>query len=364
LCVKVFLFIFFTRVKIRFFGDIVKTKIKNMEDFARASGISRPTISKFFNDPSRVRESLKSKIEAALEKYDYYPNFYAINQNRQLTKNIGIVVPYVSDPYFAEIARNLERRCIDAGYTPFLFSSHGEQVQENTILDTLRSLKPAGVLMAPLGRGSDKTKIEKFCKNVPTILFDSNIDGLGSAFIGSDNFSFISQTVEYLNSTGGSPSFFEMRYPANPNANKRRESYLKIMENLKLKPQVIKIEGVGWEFEEIGRQGALKILREKGLSTDTVLCSNDRLAIGFLSACSEMGVKVGKTKDCDLRVAGCDDSPYSRFTSPPLTTAAHDYDSVSDNAVLTLFELINNGGKSKKRSETLYSAKLIIRNSA
>ena len=173
-----------------------------MEEFAQVSGISRPTISKFFNDPSSVRESLKSKIEAALEKYDYYPNFYAINQNRQLTKNIGIVVPYVSDPFFAEIARNLERRCIDAGYTPFLFSSHGEQAQENAILDTLRSLKPAGVLMAPLGRrSSDKSKIEKFCKNVPTILFDSNLEGLGAAFVGSDNQSFISQTVEYLNST-------------------------------------------------------------------------------------------------------------------------------------------------------------------
>ena len=41
-----------------------------MEEFAQVSGISRPTISKFFNDPSSVRESLKSKIEAALEKYD------------------------------------------------------------------------------------------------------------------------------------------------------------------------------------------------------------------------------------------------------------------------------------------------------
>ena len=344
---------------------MVKTKIKNMEEFAQVSGISRPTISKFFNDPSSVRESLKSKIEAALEKYDYYPNFYAINQNRQLTKNIGIVVPYVSDPFFAEIARNLERRCIDAGYTPFLFSSHGEQAQENTILDTLRSLKPAGVLMAPLGRrSSDKSKIEKFCKNVPTILFDSNIEGLGAAFIGSDNQSFISQTVEYLNSTGSAPSFFEMRYPANPNANKRREAYLKIMDSLKLKPQVISIEGTGWEFEEIGRQGALKLLRENGMSTNTILCSNDRLAIGFLAACSEMGIKVGKTKSCDLRVAGCDDNPYSRFTSPPLTTAAHDYNTVSDNAALALFELINNGGKSKKRLETLYSAKLILRDSA
>jgi DNA-binding LacI/PurR family transcriptional regulator len=100
------------------------------------------------------------------------------------------------------------------------------------------------------------------------------------------------------------------------------------------------------------------------MSTNTILCSNDRLAIGFLAACSEMGIKVGKTKSCDLRVAGCDDNPYSRFTSPPLTTAAHDYNTVSDNAALALFELINNGGKSKKRLETLYSAKLILRDSA
>ena len=77
-----------------------------------------------------------------------------------------------------------------------------------------------------------------------------------------------------------------------------------------------------------------------------------------------MGVKVGKTKDCDLRVAANDDHPYSRFTSPSLTTSAHDYESVSNKAVEKLFELIDNGGKLKKRIETQYSAKLIIRDSA
>ena len=77
-----------------------------------------------------------------------------------------------------------------------------------------------------------------------------------------------------------------------------------------------------------------------------------------------MGVKVGKTKECDMRIAGNDDSPYSKFTSPPLTTAAHDYKSVSNYAADSLFQLINNGGKSKKRLETVFPAKLIIRESA
>jgi DNA-binding LacI/PurR family transcriptional regulator len=86
------------------------SKIKNMEEFASVSGLSRPTVSKYFNDAESVRASTRTRIEQALEEYDYRPNIYAINQNRKLTKNVGILVPYLSDPFFAEIARNVERR--------------------------------------------------------------------------------------------------------------------------------------------------------------------------------------------------------------------------------------------------------------
>ena len=63
-------------------------KIRNMEEFASVSGISRPTVSKYFNDPSSVRPSTRSRIEAALELHDYRPNIYAMYQNRKL-KNIS-----------------------------------------------------------------------------------------------------------------------------------------------------------------------------------------------------------------------------------------------------------------------------------
>lgn len=339
-------------------------KIRNMEEFAAVSGISRPTVSKYFNDPDSVRKSTRARIEAALEQFDYRPNFYAMNQNRRMTKNIGIVVPYLADPFFAEIVRMIEERCIGAGFMPSLFSSHGQHELEVEILDTLRSLKPAGVLLAPLGRVSDKAAIEAFCRDVPTVLFDSNIADLGEAFVGSDNYSFVSQTVEYLTRTGEPPCFFEMRNPANPNANKRREAYLNMMERLQLDPHVIKIDGSGWGFEEIGRQGGLKLLQERSLPTNTVLCSNDRLGIGLLSACYETGVRVGRKEDSDLRVASHDDHPFSRFTCPSLTTAAHDYASVSDHAVETLFHLIQSGGRFRQRKETLFPARLILRDSA
>jgi len=211
---------------------------------------------------------------------------------------------------------------------------------------------------------SDKKAIETFCSNVPTVLFDSNIEGMGEAFIGSDNYSFVSQTVEYLTRTGEPPCFLEMRHPANPNANKRRDAYLSIMQNLKLDPHVISIDGEGWGFEEIGRQGGLKLLEENALPTNTMLCSNDRLAIGFLSACYEKGIRVGRGENCEMRVASHDDHPFARFTCPSLTTAAHDYTSVSEHAVATLFRLIDSGGRFEQREEKLFPAKLILRESA
>ncbi|MDA9190749.1 LacI family transcriptional regulator [Alphaproteobacteria bacterium] len=338
--------------------------IKNMEEFAHIVGISRPTISKYFNDAESVRQTTRLKIEEALKKYNYRPNIYAINQNRKLTKNIGIIVPFLADPFFAEIARFIERRILSLGFTPSLFSAHGDPEIEKTILDTLRSLRPAGVLLAPLGRASDKRYIKDFCRDVPTILFDSNIEGMGEAFVGSDNYSFVSQTVEYLSRTGTPPTFFEMRNPANPNANKRRNSYIAMMEKLELEANFIQVDGNGWAFEEIGRAGALEILKQDALPTNTILCSNDRLAIGFLSACHKLGIQVGRDENSEIRVASHDDHPYSKFTCPSLTTAAHDYESVASYAVETLFKLIEEGGHLKNRNEKLFSARLIMRDSA
>lgn len=343
---------------------MAEQRIRNMEDFATVSGISRPTVSKYFNDPDSVRASTRERIEQALDRYDYRPNIYAVNQNRRQTKNVGIMVPYLADPFFAEIARYIEMMVIEAGFRPILLSSHGSTSQESDNLDSLKALKPAGVLLAPLGRASDKSVVEKFCRDVPTVLFDSNIDGMGEAFIGSDNTSFVDKTVAYISQTGSPPCFFEMRNPANPNANKRRNAYIAAMETRGLEPQVVSIDGDGWGFEEIGRQGAHHVLANGELPTNTVLCSNDRLAIGFLAACYERGMRVGSGSDCALRVASHDDHPFSRFTCPALTTAAHDYEQVSKSSVDTLFELIENGTRFATRHETLFPSKLIIRASA
>lgn len=344
---------------------VSQTKVRNMQEFASLSGISRPTVSRYFFDPSSVRASTRERIEQALERYDYRPNVYAVNQNRRLTKSIGIMVPYLADPFFGEIARTIERLCIDAGFSPILFSSHGEQALESENLQSLAALKPAGALIAPLGRTSDRRALEQFCADVPTILFDSNIEGIGEGFVGSDNQRSIAQIVTYLCSTGQPPCFLEGRTAPNPNANRRRMSYLACMERLGQTPHIIKAEGEGWEFEGIGYRAGILAFERGAFPTDTVLCSNDRLAIGLLAAAYEKGLRVGREEGCLLRVAGHDDHPFSRYTCPPLTTISQDYTAIATRSVEMMVGLFaQDDGVLKARSETVFDGRLVVRASA
>ena len=199
---------------------------------------------------------------------------------------------------------------------------------------------------------------------MPTVLFDRDIEGVGEAFVGSDNMSFVSQSVEYLVRSGAPPCFFEMRNPSNPNSIARRRHYTAMMTRLGLEPMIVRVDGEGWEMERFGYEGGLRALSEHAFETSTILCSNDRLAIGLIAACYEKGLRVGRGEGCAVRVAGHDDHPFARFTCPPLTTVAHEYDTVSDGGVTMLFDLIEEGGRFAERREQRFPARLVLRSSA
>ncbi|MEM9247279.1 MAG: LacI family DNA-binding transcriptional regulator [Pseudomonadota bacterium] len=339
-------------------------RVRTMEEFAALSGISRPTLSKYFNDPTSVRPSTRERIEAALSRYEYTPNIYAINQNRQLTRNIGIVVPYLADPFFAEVARMLERLCAKSGFNPILLSSHGSADREVENLSSLRSIRPAGVLLAPLGRRSRREELDAFCRDIPTVLFDCDVEDVGDAFFGSNNTQSIGLIVEYLCRTGEPPAFFEMAQAPNPNAQKRRVAYERAMVSLGHSPMLLSVEGQGWDFENIGLQEAGRLIETRALPTNTLLCSNDRLAIGVLSAAYERGLRVGIGHGHALRVAGHDDHPYARYTCPALTTVAQNYEAIAGTSLDRLLAIIGSGARPGARETCLFEGSIVLRKSA
>lgn len=329
---------------------------RTMHEFSDRAGLSRPTVSKYFNDPRSVRASTRARIEAAMAELDWRPNFYALNQNRRRAKTVGILVPQLGDPFYTEIARRLEMRVMEAGFWPLLLSSHGSPELEARAIDTLRSLKVAGALVAPLGDATDAGRLERLAADVPVVTFDTPLhDGL--AFVGTDNAGSMGLLVRFLCDTGAPPCF--LGFPdLNATSRERRDTYLAAMAGRGHEPLLLPVAPGGWDFERQGHAAAAAALASGGFPSPAVLCASDRLAFGVLAACHESGLRVGE----GLRVAGHDDHPLSEFACPALTTAAQDYAGLSEGAVEALLGMIA-GGSGQARARRL-PATLIRRRSA
>ena len=91
-------------------------RIRTMEEFSRASGISRPTLSRFFNDSESVRSTTRQKIEAAMDRLGYRPNLFAVNFNRRNPKTVGIIIPSLLDPFYAALVQRIACEASTAGY--------------------------------------------------------------------------------------------------------------------------------------------------------------------------------------------------------------------------------------------------------
>ncbi|WP_428929579.1 LacI family DNA-binding transcriptional regulator [Marinibacterium sp. SX1] len=331
---------------------------RNMGEFARASGLARATVSKYFQDPGSVRPTTRKRIEEFIEKLDYRPNLLAQNQNRNATRTIGVIIPNLLDPFFEDVVRRIEALLDAGGYRMFLLGSHGSAASESKAMDTLRSLRVSGVIIAPLGDDTDQPKLGRLRSEIPVVLLDTHLPG-DFSYVGTDNAQSIGLIVSYLCATGSPPCFLSLP-EFNSTSRSRRQHYIDAVSAVGHRPQFIPVGRMDWDLEQVGYDAALHALSSGGFPSDTVLCANDRLAIGVLAAAFEAGLRIGP--GLDLRVAGHDDHPMARFTCPALTTVSQDYDRVARLAVETVLSLSQDQGEVAVRHLT--PGKLVRRRSA
>lgn len=348
---------------------MVKPKqIRTMEEFAEAVGLSRPTVSKYFQNPVSVRPKLRQKIEVGLKETGFRPNLFAVNLNRRRTKILGLILPSSLDPFYTGLRRRIESQATALGYLPFVLSSDGKAELEAEALETLSSLNVAGVIMAPVGgEPAHRSKVKALARKIPVIFIDAPFDA-EEDFVGTNNGQSMALITDYLTRFGEPPCYFDMPW-VNSNAPGRRNAYIETMRRRGLEPVIIPVaHSEDWDFERYAFDEASRILREGGFPTKVVLCGNDRIAFGVLAALNQAGLKVGITPDCDLRVAGHDNQPLSEYIWPPLTTVQQNTAEMGRLALdmlLTRIDIAHTPGETRPPGEhVLVDGDLILRGSA
>ncbi len=313
-------------------------KNMTMDEFARLIGLSRPTMSRYFNDPSSVRPKTRKTIEAALEEHNFSPNFLAAGLTRGRTRAFGIIVPSIIDSFYAELVSTIEQFAEDHGFLTVLQSSHNNSRRERRAVSRLMSMDVAGIAIAPLGYSSDVDAIMEARQRCPVVIVDSRLKP-GVPYIGTDNNQSVSLMVDYLCRSGPPPALFTMP-PINVKVVERRDAYCTRMKALGQMPKILNPDdgSIGDDYERYGYERFMTLGPDRLKGVKSILCPNDRVALGVMAAANSLGLSVGKGPGDALRVAGHDGQHFGRYASPSLTTAAQDIRGMGKQTVAALLE--------------------------
>jgi len=347
---------------------MTRKRVRTMEEFAVAVGLSRPTVSKYFQDPASVRAKVRERIEAGLKETGFRPNLFAVNLNRRRTKIIGLIFPNSLDPFYMGLRRRIESEAANAGYLPFVFSSDGKAEMEAQALETLTSLNVAGVLMVPVGGdAAHRAKVKALARTVPVVFMDAPFDA-EETFVGTNNAQSMALITDYLTRFGERPCYFDMPW-VNSNGEGRRDAYVATMRRRGMEPLLVELRhSMSWDFERYAFEEANRVLGEGGFPSRIVLCGNDRVAFGVLAAVNQAGIKVGIEAGCELRVAGHDNQPLSEYIWPPLTTVQQNTAEMGRIAINLLLSRLDSSrvfdAPPTRGAHILLDAELVLRASA
>ncbi|WP_415183810.1 LacI family DNA-binding transcriptional regulator [Phaeovulum sp.] len=286
--------------------------------------------------------------------------------NRKSTNIIGVIIPYLNDLFFTKLLESIEISAMKSGFTVITQCSHADPAIEARAAETFMSMSVDGALVAPLGNHSDRAVHQRLRSRLPFVLVDSHPATMPNVdFVGTDHMQSTGLITEYLCRVGEPPIFLAMPR-VNFNALEREGAYIKRMERLGHAPVVIGTDLLAedWHFESHG-EAVMSDYFSRGVYTDrSILCANDRVAIGALRAAARHGLVPGRGAKGGLRIAGHDDYPLCPFTVPALTTVAQDFEAIGRTAVSRLVEMISDENGGGGPQVHLFEGSLKLRESA
>lgn len=172
----------------------------SLKDVAHSIGVSTTLVSAVLNGKAkqyRISDAMAHKVVAAAKEMNYSPNLSAINLRSGKTKLIGLIVTDISNPFYSSIARIIENRANELGYTVVFSSSDEDAKTTKDLIDLLLSRGVDGLIIVPCD-GSKDIINDVHKKNIPVVLIDRNFPDLDLSFSCLNNYKSTQLTTYHL----------------------------------------------------------------------------------------------------------------------------------------------------------------------
>lgn len=316
-----------------------------LKDVAAVAGVSYRTVSNVVNGHRYISQATREKVEAAIALLDYRPQLAARQLRSGRSNLLTLSVPFVSHPYFAQLAHAVVGQAETFGYDVVIDETRGVLARELRVASGFRAILTDGILFSPLTIDLELFEAER--GPTPLVLLGERFrsDRIDSVMVDNVR-STVDVTRTMLDRGRRRLAFLgdvERGTVGAAPADLRLAGFRAALDEFGLDPVRIiavsqwdQMNADGDYSRQEGYDQTIELIAS-GAAVDGLVCANDLLAIGALRAFREHGVRVPQ----DVAVVGWDNTAEAAFAAPSLTSVAPDMDELARLAITAMLRRLD-----------------------
>lgn len=285
-----------------------------LKDVARIAGVSVSTVSRVLTASPLVNEDTRARVQQAIDALGYRPSRVARRLRRDPARAslIGLVVPDIQNPFFADVVRGVEGVARRHGYVVFLGNSDEDRETERRHLELMRAESVDGLILPPSAEAEPEVTALAGA-GVPVVCVDRRLGGDVLDTVVADNVRGAYEAVAHLVRLGHRRIGFIGGRPGLSTSLERRQGYTEALDanGIVLDPSLVR---EGDSRQATGRRLTRELLDLPSAPT-ALLVGNNLMTLGALEAIHLLELRIPE----DVAIIGYDDMPWALALNPPLT---------------------------------------------
>ena len=313
----------------------MKIQKVSIKDIAKKAGFSTTTVSRVLTGKAeQYRISLKSQkvIKQVAKDMQYVPNYFAANLKSGKSNSIALIVPDISNPFFANMVSEINTEIRKRGYLTIIGNSDEDVAIEKKVVEQLWARNIEGLIIAPCGNESNHIK-SLYDSGLPIVCVDRYFQNLDIPYVSTDNYLGAQIATKHLIENGHTHIHcIQGIHSSTPNI-LRVKGFTEAMQESGLNTYSI----VGDNFTVQNGYLETKLLLQQDNTPTAILTLSNTIALGCMKAFKENNISIPK----DISLITFDEHPYLDFLSTPLSCIAQPVEDISKIAVKYLIAQIN-----------------------
>lgn len=334
----------------------MKEKTVTIKDIARASGVSKSTVSRVLCGRNDVHPDTKQNVLAIAREMNYEPNSLALNLKHQKTNTIGVIVPETINRFFAQAIGGIQTRAEMAGMNVMICQSNESRIIEKKNLQSLLASHVDGLVVS-ISHETDNSDHFSVLqqKGIPLVFFDRICEDIEASHISTNNYEIAMQGTEHLIEQGCKRIAFVTGPVHLSNSKMRLKGYKDALAKHVLERQESYLIHSAYRSENV--EEYTRFLINLPQRPDAIFAINDMAAVEMLYVLKKCGLRVPH----DIAILGFNNDLVGEFIEPSLSTIEHPAFEIGIAAAEVVINHIRH--PELKTEKRIINSRLIVRNS-